>query len=413
MIKRYIYYGLVLLLFVGYGCEKTPVEVETEKVNIYGRDYPIGLAVLWQNNPRMIFTQVPYSFVDSYTDENGNPITETIEGLTCLDDINILGNYMFSLYETSFSYIEDVNLVNGSGAVVTIHLTSPSEELVEGEYTYSTLFSGNTFYAYTSSNYSSIKSSNVISQVIEGKVTVKKSGSGFAVDYELVNSQGGVVKGSYNDKIEELRVNLQTEALNSDIRISGIAESVFIETYMYGNPYNQEYTTDNYNTGFFSTTTGGTSKVTDGAREKVDMALYYNAVDNTLTFTSPIEMRKYTGRTEEYPNHTLYVRAPSTFTEDDYNNIQVTDIPSYFNNSTNTPVVFSVDNFEPGYVFFKSGQGLMGVMNVKSVAEGRHIENDIFAIYGLPGYLVQHYQLSPNLLVDIKSPGNFSSPQIQ
>lgn len=398
MAKCYSYYAIMMTALIFYGCSKEDIgSTFSNSINVYGLDYTIGNSILWENNPKMVFEQVPYSF--TYTDDIGEV---TIDGYACETEITVLGNYILSLYENSLNYIEDLGEMNGEGVATSIHFTtSDAAGVADGTYAFSDSNTSDTFCAYHSSYYSTSEDRN-IATITDGSVEIKSSGDTRTVDYNLITSNGGVVSGTYEGEIIETKVESQAEASAEDILIMGYQIDYYREQEFFGmiSTYGPE---DMNSTAFYSTTTGSVTTAKDGSYDKVDIALLWNQDDNTVSFASPIEICQYTERLYIFLNHTEYAAAPADFTDEDYYSVSIDDIPAYFENPVNA--VFSVENFEPGYVFFKSGQGLMGVIKVKEVTPGEYVETT--------GIIVHRYTLGPQLLIDVRSPGNFTSPLIK
>ncbi len=410
MKKIYIFYSVILLVFSIIGCTKEglnsdvgkPID-ESKCVTVYGQDYPIGMAIAWENNARLIYKQSPHQF--SYTNSSGDNVT--LDGYKCETDIELLGNYMISLYEPSFSYIEDLNEVKGEGVVTTLNITTADPNVIEGTYEFSGVTQKNTFFAFHSTNYSTLEDRNVAT-IVDGSLTIRKIGEEYLIEYDLKNEFGGTIKGRYEGNVKTTKVALQSENRTKGIRMNALQEECDWVQYMFGMIYDlYSGLSDTRSAAYFSTSMGAATLSDTGTPEKIDVCVLWNKEEDKLYFISPLESSQYLNEENSFPNHTEYTMAPSDFTEEDYNNVEISEIATYFSKST-IPAVFDIENFKPGYVFFKSGQGLMGVISVENVTPSSHHKDIIMA-----NMMWNEGTNTPGLIISARSPGNFSSPQIK
>ena len=408
MRKFCIFYLIILISFSIVGCTKEALDSDDGTINkskcvtIYGEEHPIGMAIAWKNNPRLIYKQSPHQF--SYTDTDGNDIT--VDGYKCESDIELLGNYMLSLYEPSFSYIEELNEVKGEGIVTTLNITTEDPENFEGTYKFSVVTQKNTFFAFHSTDYSTLKERN-IATIVNGTLKIEKEGDHYSIEYHLTNEVGGTINGKYIGKIKEAVVAVQKENRTEGIRMNGLQKENDWIQYMWGATYVYGGYSDAASNAYFSATMAAATKSNVGTVEKIDACLFWNKDEDKLYFISPIESTQYLFGNNTFTNHTEYTMAPADFTEEEYNSIEISEIANYFNKPL-IPAVFDVKNFTPGYVFFKSGQGLMGVLKVTDITPSSY-RKDVW----MPNMMWIEGTDTPGIIIGARSPGNFSSPQIK
>lgn len=61
------------------------------QIVLYDNSFNIGSGVIWQGNPYSIVNTVPYIWQDTYTNDNGETVTDNIEGFTVSDKATQLG----------------------------------------------------------------------------------------------------------------------------------------------------------------------------------------------------------------------------------------------------------------------------------------------------------------------------------
>ncbi len=405
-----------LLLFAA--CSNNDDLDTASQIVLYDNAFNIGSGVIWQGNPYTIANTQPYTWHDTYVNDQGVTVTDDVEGITVSDNSTQLGNYTISLYETGLTYSADLASAKGKGAVVSMQLCSADVNGVkEGTYTYSETTEAGTFRAYCSSEYQSQKTIKPAA-ITEGNVSVAKNGDNYNVTISGKTSFGGSVEAKYEGPLEICKIPQQTSLEYSDVSMAGMIDSVKIDVY-YGDVLlgstteldngNPDYPDFGTGLSFFSLTSGITQTASATKKDQADIALYWNETDSCFRFQSPITMRQHLGHKVEYlfPCHTKYMKAPESFTDTDFENLDATAFnPDIEESDVEIPVTTS-DDFETSYVFFETGHGVKGVMRLKQYTPRSEGSYDYY------GVMTYKYQIGPKLLMDIKCPAIVSNPQIR
>lgn len=345
-------------------------------------------------------------------------MTDNIEGFTVSDKATQLGNYTISLYENGLTYNPELASAKGKGAVVSIQLCSPSiDGVAEGTYTYSETTASNTFRAYCSSEYQSQKTIRPAA-ITEGELKVAKSGNSYHVELNGKTSFGGSVSVKYDGPLGICKIPQQTSLEYTDVSMAGMMDKMDIEVYYGeqllgsatefddGNPGYPDFGTG---LAFFSLTSGMTQSASASRKDMADIALYWDEAGKCFRFESPIKMRAHLGHKEDYlfPCHTKYMKAPDSFTDADFDNLEANNFNTDIIESNVEIPVTTADGFKTCYVFFETGRGVKGVMRLKQYTP------QSMGSYDYYGVMTYNYQIGPKLLMDIKCPAIVSNPQIR
>ncbi|MDE6452447.1 MAG: hypothetical protein K2L23_09260, partial [Odoribacter sp.] len=327
------------------------------------RSYHLASGVIWQNNPNIIVSTVPYVWEDKYVDDGGDEVTDRIEGFEAGKDRTETGNFLLSLYEEGLVFNEKLEAATGKAACVCFHLASPDvNRLAAGKYVFDESRKANTFSGYCSSEYST-QTSVKPAAFSAGEVTVEELGGDYRVVFRCETTFGGEISGEYVGKLDFCRVSQVSSTEYKDISLAGLMEEVevtmwyndvFIEM-AYGSLMEMMGITsvddfaeimgleaDNgkyfdvanaekdydlaYNgTSLFSLTTGVGQLVNDARKkpEQIDLALLWDKTEAAFVFESPIHIRRYVGHNNKYnfPCHTIYMKAPANFPDADFENL--------------------------------------------------------------------------------------------
>lgn len=409
---------LASLLMLLVGCSDNNDATNSSQIVLYDNAFNVGSAVIWQGNPYTIANTQPYIWHDTYVNDQGVTVTDDVEGITVSDNSTLLGNYTLSLYENGLTYNPELASAKGKGAVVSIQLCSDDVNGVkEGTYTYSETTEPGTFRAYCSSEYQSQKTIKPAA-ITEGNVNVAKSGDTYNVTISGKTSFGGSVEAKYEGPLEVCKIPQQTSLEYSDVSMAGMIDSVKIEVY-YGDVLlgaateldngNPDYPDFGTGLAFFSLTSGMTQTASAAKKDQADLALYWDEPDSCFRFQSPITMREHLGHKAEYlfPCHTKYMKAPASFTDTDFENLDATAFnPDIQETDVEIPVT-TADDFETSYVFFETGHGVKGVMRLKQYTPRSEGSYDYYSV------MTYKYEIGPKLLMDIKCPAIVSNPQIR
>ena len=289
--------------------------------------------------------------------------------------------------------------------------------VADGTYKYSETTAAQTFRAYCSSEYQSQKTIKPAA-ITEGEVSVKHDGNDYHVTLSGKTSFGGSVVANYDGPLEVCKVPQQTSLEYTDVSLAGMMDTMNIEVY-YGDVLlgsstelddgNPEYPDLGTGLCFFSLTSGMTQSASAKRKDMADIALYWEKAKKSFRFQSPITMRAHLGHKAEYvfPCHTKYMKAPASFTDADFENLDATRFNVDIKESDVEIPVTTADDFQTSYVFFETGNGVKGVMRLKQYTPQGTGSYDYY------GVMTYNYQTGPKLLMDIKCPAIVSNPQIR
>ena len=82
-------------------------------IRLYGRSYNLQSGVIWLSNPNMVVSSEPYVYEDVYVNDEGEQVTDRVEGVCPGDDQTETGNFMLSLYEEGLTYNEKLEKAQG------------------------------------------------------------------------------------------------------------------------------------------------------------------------------------------------------------------------------------------------------------------------------------------------------------
>ena len=371
-------------------------------ITVYGQPYELTSGVFYENSPYVERTTVPYVFEDVYQNEGGETITDRVEGFTVGSDMKEFGNFMFSLYETGMVFNEELAQITGKGICLCFHLVSAeTDRLVPGKYVYSAARDANTFIAYFSSEYNPGKS--VTPAVIsEGEVNIEEDGNTYHVVFNCKTTSGGEIVGTYDGMIRQVKINSQQAANYEGVTLGGAMKFSHYSWPLFGIDKDQ---VDNFTPAFFSTIYGDTRNASATGKESVDIALTWDRDNDVFRFESPIRVRSllWHDATYNHPCHTIYMPAPDSFTDEDFENL---DSVGFDFEVEDEPVTFKGEPFTKGFVFFLTGNGLKGVIRVNSCTPMIVVqESSIFGIIS--------YEEGAKLLIDIKSEASFQNPAMR
>lgn len=454
--KRLLLLDALLVLCLS-GCDDNSdfsPEVASGTLSIHGNTYNIASGVLWQNNPNRVTTSEPYDYEDTY-EKGGATVVDVINGFKAGTEVFSSGNFMISLYEDGLKFSPDVERSLGTGATVCFHLASPEiDRLVPGTYTYGTDLKPNTFTAYCSSQYNASDNKAIPATITDGKVSIETSGDEYTVKFDCVVSTGGTVTGMYKGKLDYCYVSQIKSVEYDDISLSGLMREVEVITW-YGRDIVEslisqyieygmlpeglsfdeasqalgldrvvqdgqekfisweESGTDldtGYNGFAFFSITSGQCQNALGSRntpDQWDLALKYDDENEEFFFESPIKMRDWLdhGNRYKYQSHTIYMNAPESFTDADFDNLSVDNFTIEIKDEKVTvPTV----GFKKKYLFFQSGKGTRGVIKVKGWTS-----IGMKSTYDPMSACYQDVTLNPALILEIKCPATVATPPIR
>lgn len=374
----------------------------SKSITVYGRQYELANVIAWQSNPYVMRSTIPYIFEDTYENEAGEMVTDEVEGFTEGPDTKEFGNFMLSLYEQGMEFNESLSGITGKGVTLCCHLVSAEKDrLVPGKYVYSADRAKNTFIAYFSSEYNPEKSVTP-AEICEGEINVEESGDGYTVTFNCKNRSGGEISGTYQGMIRQVKVNQQAAASYGDMKISGLMRYVHTSFSGIIGSWESDILDIRNGSAFFSTSVGDSRVAAVSGKESVDIALIWDRDDNYFRFESPIRMRTMLGHdnTYNFPCHTIYMRAPDSFTDEDFN--QLDEVGFDFEVEEET-IIFGTQPFKGGYVFFKTGNGIKGVIGVRDFTPmGSKTSSSLFG--------TEISEVNPQLVVDVKCESSFNNP---
>lgn len=402
----YLISSMLLALLCFWSCDKEDGLDPSAMLQMYGRQYNVTDGVIWENNPTSIYSTKPYVYTDIYVNESGETVTDNVEGFTIGDGQVKLGDFMLSLYEEGLVFNENLQAVKGRGACVCFHLLSSDlESLVPGKYVYGRQ-KANTFIGYSSSDYNT-EESVVPAEISEGEVTIEKTGEIYSVVFHCKTTFGGELSGEYRGELRTCRVPLLASTVIQDMSLAGLMDTVTVIETIFGDSSETKGLDVDNGAAFLASSKGICQIASDNGKELVDVALVWDKESESFYFESPIRMRSLLGHTDTYnfPCHTIYMKAPDTFTDDDYDKLEETGFSFTIQDEK---VEFSMPSFKPGYVFFEAGNSTQGVIRVKGYTPQGVSITDV-----VPGIWTRTTPVNPALRVDIKCPANFVNPRIR
>ncbi len=440
MKKKVYLIGIMLwALSCFWGCSDSNDDaVSPERmIRLYGRSYNLQSGVIWQSNPNTVATSVPYVYEDVY-EKRGEQVTDRVEGFRMGDDWTETGNFMLSLYEDGLYYDEGLEKAQGEAACICFHLASAETgRLVPGKYVFGTEKQPGTFTGYSSSDYNTMSKDNVPAALADGEVNIEQNGDEWHVIFVCKTTFGGEVSGEYRGKLDECRVSQVSSTEYTGISLAGLLEEVEIVYWLYEETLlgwgitsedfeylgivkvgdkcvypdmsGVDYDTEYGGSALFSLTSG-ICQVAEDARknpEAIDLALVWNQPREVFSFESPIAIRSLLGHNSRYdfPCHTIYMKAPDSFTDSDFENLSADDFSFRIEEEK---VEIPVQDFKPSYVFFQTGKGVQGVIKIVDyVPMGVKTEYDIY----MGGYT--DFPRNPTLQLEIKCPAVVANPQIR
>lgn len=402
---------LGICLFLGACSEdKKGPEVIPSTVNMYGKDYNLQSGVIWKNNRNVIITKEDYTFEDTYTNEEGQQVTDQVKGFAAGKDITVTGNFMLSLYGAGLTFNPAQEKVEGKGACVCFHLNSTDiDKVVPGKYVYGKEKQPNTFIAYSSVSWDPQSQGSPL-EITSGEVTIEQKDNTYTVKFDCKTANGNSIKGQYEGALQTQKVKQAAYGMYQDVEIAGLLDTVTIIMKLNGEIGMEEPQSDTEGTAFYSTISNTTQKAGDPNKEKIDLALGWDRNTESFIFESPLKMRSWLWHDADYtfPCHTTYMKAPDSFTNEDFAKLEETGFS--FDIKDEKTVVPTKD-FKPGYVFFQTGNGIQGVIHIKKFTPFGTTEQDL--IPGLPGMQVLITPKNATLTMDVKCPVNFINPPIR
>lgn len=413
--KKFLFFLSLLTSVLFFSCEKKDSELDlSSSMKIYGTDIPISYGVIWESNKNILLQKVEYIWQDKYLDDLGVEITDNVVGYFRSNEKVETGNFVLALYGDGMSFIPHLALTKGEGAVVCLHLASPDiTQLMPGKYKFADTKFANTFIGYISSSYDMAGKSGNIASITDGEVNISKDGDNYIVTVNIKLANDQMVSCNYNGKLEKCLVSQPLMAKILGVSIHGLLPEITTRTtynqmFFPGTPDLIATSLDEINKAFLSVS-AGTTQNSIGNKSVVEIALALDEVNEEFTFISPIKARAILGHLAEnnFPCHTIFMKAPSSFTDSDYDDIEKTGMNFEV---TEEVVKFSMKDFKPGYIFFDAGNGTSGVIKVKGIRAPFEMTTDMLA--GL-GWIIAHNMTSHQLICDIKATTNYGNPKIR
>lgn len=407
--KCLLWYVIFLTSALFLSCEDGDSGIDTSAMlEIYGEQYELAGGVIWACNKNVVIPRVEYLFRDTYI-KDGQEVTDDVVGFAAGEGRLESGNFMLSLYEPGLLYNPELKETKGKGACVCFHLASSEQDkLVPGKYVYGPDKAGMTFMGYSSSMYDMEGKDEIYSEITEGEVTIEPEGSAYHVVFRCQTSFGAAIRGEYRGPLDLCDVEKATLMHYEKINIMGLQELVHRHQVFPDERPDYFYSEVDFDTdpAFFSTRTGSCQLGRDGGREEVEIALAYDDENEVLYFESPIKMRALMGHTPayHYPCHTIYMRAPESFTDADYEKLEET---GFTFDMVEEKVNYPVDAFRPGYVFFEAGTGNKGVIRLIRLTP------PVELAFSPIGTFVVYTMTAPGFMMDVKSSVRFANPGIR
>lgn len=396
---------------------ETNVVKSPYNLSIYGTKFALLSGVIWQSNDNVVIPQVEYIWEDSYIDNDGVPKKDKVVGFFRSEDQIRTGNFMIALYGDGLAYSPSILATKGKGAAICLHLASSDmKQLKPGKYTFNTDKSANTFLGYFSTRYDMSGNAGRSSTLTSGEVNLEKLANGkFKLSFHGKNAADAELSCNYEGHLYECVVPQLKMIFMKNINLPGLHPRMETRTWYEPNYHGSDkpdtftHGIDTVSKAFIPIEEGVNVGSKTTFKAKAEIALVYNEAAKTLEFRSPIKMRALLDHlsTYNFSCHTIFMRAPTSFTDADFDNLEETGVTTKI---VDQVVTFSTENFQPGYVFFEAGSGAKGAIKVKSLTDGYVLETDRS---NGQGYTIEFNQISPQLVCDIKSPTNFGNPKLR
>lgn len=395
----------IFVICLLYACSSSDDEIPADRtLSMYGAEYAIAYGVIWQNNPNVVVSTIPFAWRDVYVNEKGEEVSELVEGFTAGDETIETGNFIVSLYEDGIMLDEQIGEIQGKAACISLHLSSPDkDELIPGKYVFALDKKAYTFSGYCSSEYDSSSDEIVPAELAEGEVVVEKIGDDYRIEFSGKTSFGGEVSAEYYGPLVLKKISQITFATYNDVVLAGLLDSIYYKEDYLGD-VSESYILDEEGKAFFSTMTGKAQHVRSNNRSIVDIALYWDRNKEVFCFESPIYMRQWLWHQYEFPCHTKYMKMPESFTDADFEKLEETGISFEIKEEN---VEISIDDFKPGFILFETGNGIQGIIRYKKYTPISLVVEEYFG-----GYTVTS-TVNPTLLVDVKCPAIIMNSQIR
>lgn len=407
-------------LFLGACSEdKKGPEVIPSTVNMYGKEYNLQSGVIWKNNRNVMITKEDFTYPYTYIDDDGQALQKEVKGFAAGKDVTITGNLMLSLYGEGLTFNPGLEKVEGKGACICFHLNSTDiDKVVPGKYVYGKEKKPNTFIAYSSVSWDPLNQGTPL-EITGGEVNIEQKDNTYTVKFDCKTANGNAIKGQYEGVLQTQKVKQADYGIYEDQTIAALFDTAVVNmTLDMGIPgippiSEDEETLDFAGTGFYSTITNITVKagdslaLTDPRRLNVDIALLWDRKTESFMFESPIRTIDWLWGDPAFtfPCHTTYMKAPDTFTDDDFDKLQET---GFSFDSKDEKTIIQTKDFKPGYVFFQTGNGVQGVIHFKKFTPP---DKDVVEVPESGMVITQ--PVHATLTMDIKCPVNFINPPIR
>lgn len=118
MKKKYLWGVAFCMLVCIWSCsDQDDNSINPDKmIQMYGYPYNLQSGVIWQSNPNVIISSIPYIYEDTY-EKNGTTVTDRVEGFRAGDERIETGNFMLSLYETGLYGNMELEKAQGEGGL--------------------------------------------------------------------------------------------------------------------------------------------------------------------------------------------------------------------------------------------------------------------------------------------------------
>ena len=380
-------------------------------LTIYGENYLLGQAAIWQDDNYTVCTREIYVFEDCYQ-LSGEEHTDRVEGyMTKLKDRQT-GNFTLGIYEDGFIINEILLTAQGKGACVCLQMASPDTKVLKaGKYIFSENREEYTFCGYSSSDYDVSDVYFEPTKLASGEVNVKREGGVYIIDFDCKTTFGGTVKGTYTGKPSFYNLQGQTKGVKyyKNIVLKALADTVaYVDErgnavkepdYLRGTSFlnssrQQIYNADQYR------------KWSEDDKGGIDIAVRYERKSGTVCFESPLKMRAYLwhNRFGDYnfdlPCHTMYMSLPSGFTDENFEAMAAREdfVFPFSGEEVHIPIGINSSRF----VMVVTGNGQIGVIRVKVV---RPPSTEV--VQGI------EYPVDPMVVIDLKFPHTFLERKIR
>ena len=388
---------------------------------IYGHEFHLASALLTQRNDYEVYETIPYTWTHTYTDAKGNVVETPVNGVAIGENGVKAGYFTLTLFDPNVGYNETTQDLSGSGLCLTVHFaTEKSDVLPTGDYMGSETPTPGTFKAYYSTRYSTGEPNLTrVMPITEGTITVTSlTADHITLAFNMKSPVGTDIKGTYDGSLRQKDGRTLSLITGTDLKLYGYTSDVHAPYYLVADP--SKMLQDNIEKGYgllsclinVSGSKTATPAVLLGTPELGDVLLAWDADKKVFRLMPPVSVPisykafnwssfKYEDKYAYFTNYTKFMKAPASFGEAQYNDLDNTGISFTMEEET---VEFAPG--ETGYAFFETCQGVKGVIHFKTSFDPETVRVPYSGPYEY------HIDYPGGFMIDFKATASPVVPQI-